>query len=1008
MRKITSLATLSLLSMGVVSATAQNFVTDGEVVRIAVNTNNGDRYRNGETNKLNSGDQRGIAKWVSTAIPNLSFVYANGTKNQFKVTATNANLDWNANNQDTYAIKLTGDDRICYRLLGYEAHSTKGKLITVNAPAGQSKTHTFSAQNTDVSVDYSAGPEVEEMSFRNGTQSSGTTDAWTEGTITIRLQKYKVRKVVYVVKEAGQEQEIFRSDSILVRLGDAVLPSSLERPATQLALETRTVDENTTTVFVTATFEAPFDKVSQDAQEKFFLRDYNKHYLNHTDGQGHILTTESRKHKNTYFWQFSGNPYTGVSVKNVANSGYLKKQDSGNNVVVRTDGNAESFRWEVNFNNVTPQGFDIKAHGGFTLKDTLSSVNKALNVNGNNKQLSFWEKVDGNSLFFVEPAKRVRCVVKYENQEVLVDSAYVRYGQAVAPEVIKRPLTELTPETPETVIDDNTQDLVFTATFLPPFDKASQTANKKYVIRAANGYYLNHQDGERYTLKKVRNFPASYQWKFFGNPYTGVSVQNVANNGFLKKKSNNDQVVAQANLTAEQAKWEVNFNKVRPHNDYNLNNPPGGFTLKDTVKGQALNVHGSNFSLTFWEYVDGNSLFFAEEVPEDMKTMVKADFHVVDSLAGNSPFGLTAAAYGRFKPLYDAAMNKTENVTSDEYSEMRAIVDSLENYNLPESGYYRIRNVNLDNHYMTLVGTDLKTRQGTLSDPTSVIYVEKQTNGKYHLKVSSRTLAVSSGNQFVVANGTTTTHRDIAMRTVGVGKGYLQFSGANTQGYLFSQVLADHGVKAYNENHEGKGEWSFERATSVKIALNAYKGKSYATACFPFPVTVSTEGVKAYDMEVQNGVGYAREMTSEIAPGKPMLLVSETESDSVTFTIGTTAPVTAEPTTNSFRGNFFAKDMPQNTIMTLGPSVEDPTKVGFYKFTGIQLPAFRAYFDLAAFTATNASAANGFAIHFGDLLTGVERIATANNNEAIYDLTGRKVVKAVKGLYIINGKKVIR
>ena len=42
----------------------------------------------------------------------------------------------------------------------------------------------------------------------------------------------------------------------------------------------------------------------------------------------------------------------------------------------------------------------------------------------------------------------------------------------------------------------------------------------------------------------------------------------------------------------------------------------------------------------------------------------------------------------------------------------------------------------------------------------------------------------------------------------------------------------------------------------------------------------------------------------------------------------------------------------------------------------------------------------------GKTSTGIEAVETENGAQVIYDLSGRRVAKAVKGLYIINGKKV--
>ena len=49
-------------------------------------------------------------------------------------------------------------------------------------------------------------------------------------------------------------------------------------------------------------------------------------------------------------------------------------------------------------------------------------------------------------------------------------------------------------------------------------------------------------------------------------------------------------------------------------------------------------------------------------------------------------------------------------------------------------------------------------------------------------------------------------------------------------------------------------------------------------------------------------------------------------------------------------------------------------------------------------------AANGFVLGG---VTGINEAKTQTNNAAIYDLQGRRVEKAQKGLYIIGGKKVL-
>ena len=80
--------------------------------------------------------------------------------------------------------------------------------------------------------------------------------------------------------------------------------------------------------------------------------------------------------------------------------------------------------------------------------------------------------------------------------------------------------------------------------------------------------------------------------------------------------------------------------------------------------------------------------------------------------------------------------------------------------------------------------------------------------------------------------------------------------------------------------------------------------------------------------------------------------------------------------------------------------------VGFYKagsFTS--LAAHRAYI-----TALAATKIKNFVLNF-DETDGIVEIMRNGDNEkmsAIYDLSGRRVVKPTKGLYIVNGKKVVK
>ena len=73
--------------------------------------------------------------------------------------------------------------------------------------------------------------------------------------------------------------------------------------------------------------------------------------------------------------------------------------------------------------------------------------------------------------------------------------------------------------------------------------------------------------------------------------------------------------------------------------------------------------------------------------------------------------------------------------------------------------------------------------------------------------------------------------------------------------------------------------------------------------------------------------------------------------------------------------------------------------VGFYKAEGT-IAAGKAYL-------LGGANVKGFGLSF-DGETGIAEIAENAENDAIYDLSGRRVEKAQKGIYIINGKKVLK
>ena len=92
------------------------------------------------------------------------------------------------------------------------------------------------------------------------------------------------------------------------------------------------------------------------------------------------------------------------------------------------------------------------------------------------------------------------------------------------------------------------------------------------------------------------------------------------------------------------------------------------------------------------------------------------------------------------------------------------------------------------------------------------------------------------------------------------------------------------------------------------------------------------------------------------------------------------------------------------TVFTLG---SDPAAPGFYLYDDATLPAFSVFLAL-----DDAQGIKALRLPLGGVVTGVEDVPTATTNGTVYDLSGRTMPKAAgaslpKGLYIVNGKKVV-
>ena len=298
-------------------------------------------------------------------------------------------------------------------------------------------------------------------------------------------------------------------------------------------------------------------------------------------------------------------------------------------------------------------------------------------------------------------------------------------------------------------------------------------------------------------------------------------------------------------------------------------------------------------------------------------------------------------------------------------SEGTKLVSSLWSFKLGDSGY-KLSNVNNPEKYIATLtdATDKKTGK-TANDFTEETNAVQFTFSKYN--EDWFTLRDQNNNIF---NGENLDNRCVNYWN----------SGEGTPG----------------------AKWQITEVTSLDIDLHtAADTKSYASVYLPFSVSRVT-GAKAYVAKTPetNKVTFS-ETVDGVKAQNGFLLISETGGATATLNIG------ESNITSAMGGTLLDRTLNEAdkaTYRVFGQKTSDKT-VGFFKPSATlnTISANRAFF-------TNATG-EALRLNFDGMVSGIETTElnnALNNNAPIYDLSGRRVMNAVKGgLYIQNGRKFI-
>jgi hypothetical protein len=247
----------------------------------------------------------------------------------------------------------------------------------------------------------------------------------------------------------------------------------------------------------------------------------------------------------------------------------------------------------------------------------------------------------------------------------------------------------------------------------------------------------------------------------------------------------------------------------------------------------------------------------------------------------------------------------------------------------------------------------------------------------------------------------------------------LSATGAGTSLSLTSQALANEKFNDYSATFTATGSSATITFSSAKdnaffldevrvtrpiTSTSVTTTGGIATYCYQYPLNLDgISGAKAYkvsEIDLEKEKVRLTQITGTIKGGVPFILMSDGDDD--TFDIPLAESSSTVPASNLLVGTLAPTFVEQ--VVDGNTNFAYSKKNGcFFKINeaGNTVPANRAYLPIDLGDVS----VKAFSLSF-DTETGINEIGSESGN-TIFNLAGQRVSKAQKGLYIVNGKKVL-
>lgn len=536
-------------------------------------------------------------------------------------------------------------------------------------------------------------------------------------------------------------------------------------------------------------------------------------------------------------------------------------------------------------------------------------------------------------------------------------------------------------------------------------DIHNNAGNKLWYVANEGGFVTTP------TIEKgsVTNLTDNYLWTFVGTETNGYQIYNKATGKAIAYTTN---ATTSDNGDVFQIKASTASNKTK------------GFCFtKDGAN--YLNEQGNKIAT--WNATDEGSTMHVQE-PKDYVLAYAANYqnqtyddsNAPENAIGADPYLSNAENLAAYKTAYAAAT--AESATETEINNLLTInkeVEASKAVSTIEDGkYYRLYNhankkiMRVDPTNNTIMDYSADANEAKSVGSVVTFKSIPSEPGRFRMMIEGKTFGrATTSNNVVLQEDNSNAKGSYIVDHVGTK---FKFRDNTSSTPHYSYIHCNNGqVVGWEANNGGASWWYVVPANDVEIAMTAANDKHYASAYLPFDVN-AVDGAQAYVGEL-NDAKNVLNMTSvsSVPANNGFVLVGNQEK--ATLTIGNAEDLTI---TNALTGSNVKVALETTTGSGETATVTDHRAdylvfgksegiVGFYKPSAANttIAANKAFIAASSLT----TGAGAIAMNFGGNTTGINNAVVASENAPIFDLSGRRVVKAVKGgVYIQNGKKFVK